>query len=278
MVKKRTILESRNPPAPPEHGYPRPQLERDGWISLNGPWQFALDPEARWRTPVQVAWDATILVPFSPETLLSGIGDTGFYRRCWYRESLRGPAARLGRAPAAPLRRGRLRGDGLGQRLAGRPPRGRLHAVHIDITDLLRPLPRGRPGRRSSCAPTTIPHDLAKPRGKQDWQLEPHSIWYPRTTGIWQTVWLERVPATWIGSIRWTPSLERWEIGFEACAGRRAARTAAAGRASSGPATSSWPTTPTRSSPARSIAGSRSPTRGSTTSATSCSGAPRARR
>ena len=39
------------------------------------------------------------------------------------------------------------------------------------------------------------PLDLAKPRGKQDWLLEPHSIWYPRTTGIWQTVWLERVPS-----------------------------------------------------------------------------------
>ena len=40
------------------------------------------------------------------------------------------------------------------------------------------------------------PADLTKPRGKQDWQLEPHSIWYPRTTGIWQTVWLETVPVT----------------------------------------------------------------------------------
>ena len=60
------------------------------------------------------------------------------------------------------------------------------------------------------------PHDLSKPRGKQDWQLHPHSIWYPRTTGIWQTVWLERVPATCIGSVRWTPNVERWEIGFEA--------------------------------------------------------------
>jgi hypothetical protein len=60
------------------------------------------------------------------------------------------------------------------------------------------------------------PHDLAKPRGKQDWQLRPHAIWYPRTTGIWQTVWLERVPATRIGHVRWTPCLERWEIGFEA--------------------------------------------------------------
>src|SRR5512133_2830523 len=60
------------------------------------------------------------------------------------------------------------------------------------------------------------PSDLAKPRGKQDWQLKPHSIWYPRTTGIWQTVWMERVPDTHIQELRWTPSLQRWEIGLEA--------------------------------------------------------------
>ena len=59
------------------------------------------------------------------------------------------------------------------------------------------------------------PHDLTKPRGKQDWQLEPHSIWYPRTSGIWQTVWLERVPATRIGRIAYTPDLTRWEIGIQ---------------------------------------------------------------
>jgi hypothetical protein len=60
------------------------------------------------------------------------------------------------------------------------------------------------------------PSDLAKPRGKQDWQRKPHSIWYPRTTGIWQTVWLEPVPDTRIQRVRWTPSLERWEIALEA--------------------------------------------------------------
>jgi beta-galactosidase/beta-glucuronidase len=59
------------------------------------------------------------------------------------------------------------------------------------------------------------PLDLTKPRGKQDWQLEPHSIWYPRTTGIWQTVWLEVVPAVSIAQVRWTPSLECWEIAVE---------------------------------------------------------------
>src|SRR5207248_2776796 len=60
------------------------------------------------------------------------------------------------------------------------------------------------------------PQDLTKPRGKQDWQLKPHSIWYYRTTGIWQTVWLEPVPAAWMSKVRWTPSLERWELGLEA--------------------------------------------------------------
>ena len=60
------------------------------------------------------------------------------------------------------------------------------------------------------------PADLAKPRGKQDWQLEPHSIWYPRTTGIWQTVWLERVSHTYISKLRWTPFFEGFEIGCEA--------------------------------------------------------------
>lgn len=60
------------------------------------------------------------------------------------------------------------------------------------------------------------PHELNKPRGKQDWQLEPHSIWYPRTTGIWQTVWIEEVPRTYIQKIRWTPHVEGFALTFEA--------------------------------------------------------------
>ena len=71
----------------------------------------------------------------------------------------------------------------------------------------------------------TIQLDLAKPRGKQDWKLESHSIWYCRTTGIWQSVWLEVVPANFIQSLRWTSNLKRWEIGLAAqiggCSRRR---------------------------------------------------------
>ena len=60
------------------------------------------------------------------------------------------------------------------------------------------------------------PLDLAKPRRKQDWQREPHSIWYPPTTGIWQTLWLEQVASTYIQKLRWTPFFDGFEIGCEA--------------------------------------------------------------
>jgi hypothetical protein len=56
------------------------------------------------------------------------------------------------------------------------------------------------------------PLDLAKPRGKQDWHEQAPSIWYPRTTGIWQSVWLEVVPPVRLASLRWTPDLERGEV------------------------------------------------------------------
>ncbi|HEV2846245.1 MAG TPA: glycoside hydrolase family 2 TIM barrel-domain containing protein [Thermoanaerobaculia bacterium] len=194
-----------------EHGYPRPMLQRASWTSLNGPWDFALDPQARWRTPADVKWKGTILVPFSPETAASGVGDTGFYRRVWYRRTFDAP---------------RLRKDhrlllhfGAVDWAASVWINGCLAACHeggytpftVDLTDLL-----GEGPQTIEVRADDDPQDLAKPRGKQDWKLEPHSIWYPRTTGIWQTVWLETVPSTWIGSLRWTPSLERWELGFEA--------------------------------------------------------------
>ena len=73
-------------------GYPRPQLRRQTWHSLNGDWDFALDPAARWASPAEVQWDRQIRVPFSPETRASGIADTGFYRRCWYRCHVQVPA------------------------------------------------------------------------------------------------------------------------------------------------------------------------------------------
>ncbi|MGH2344190.1 MAG: glycoside hydrolase family 2 protein, partial [Chloroflexota bacterium] len=56
---------------------------------------------------------------------------------------------------------------------------------------------------------------LAQPRGKQDWREEPHAIWYHRTTGIWQPIWLEVVHPTHITNLRWTPSTDPGALGLD---------------------------------------------------------------
>ena len=191
--------------------YPRPQLRRAGWVSLDGAWDFALDPEARWTRPDEVAWDRRIVVPFAPETPASGVGETGFLRACWYRRTFEAPA--LGPSERLLLRFGAVDYAATvwidGQPAGGHD--GGYTPFAVDVTPFL-----------TGPGPCTVivraeddPHDLAKPRGKQDWQRQPHSIWYPRTTGIWQTVWLERLPATSIETLRWTSNLEAWEIGVE---------------------------------------------------------------
>jgi beta-galactosidase/beta-glucuronidase len=191
-------------------GYPRPQLQRERWYSLNGPWDFALDPDGIWRNANQVDWSERITVPFAPEAASSGIGHTGFFRACWYRRRCELP-------PRSPGERWILHfgavdwsatiwinGTYAGQHAGGYTP------FHFDVTELV---------SDSNCEIVVRaeddPDDLAKPRGKQDWQLEPHSIWYPRTTGIWQTVWLEKVPATRIGRLAFTPNLAHWEVGVQ---------------------------------------------------------------
>ncbi len=194
-------------------GYPRPQLRRLEWSSLNGWWDFELDVEAELTQPSQVPWSRQILVPFSPETERSGVRDTGLYRACWYRRRFH--AAELPAGMRLILHFGAvdyhatvwLNGTRLGDHEGGYAP------FSFDITEHLEAaLPEQEIVLRVEDDPT----DLEKPRGKQDWQLNPHSIWYPRTTGIWQSVWLERVPAMRLSELTWTSNVERWEIGLDA--------------------------------------------------------------
>ncbi len=214
------VLDSSPPPTPgsgaPEGdplGYPRPQLRRDSWQSLNGEWQFALDHDASVSRPSQVEWLQRIVVPFAPETSQSGIADTGLYRACWYRRWFGSPP--LAADERLILHFGAvdyhatvwLNGVRLGEHEGGYAP------FSFDVTDHLDP---AASEQELVVRAEDDPTDLEKPRGKQDWQLNPHSIWYPRTTGIWQTVWLERVPVTRLTSLTWTSNVERWEISLDA--------------------------------------------------------------
>ncbi len=195
-----------------QFGYPRPQLVRDQWVCLNGTWDFAIDADARWRVPDEVKWDLRVQVPFAPETRASGIGDTGFYRAVWYRRTFTPPP--LPEGGRLILHCGAVDTSAIvwvNGSIVFRH-RGGYTPFQADITDVL---VHDRP-QTIVIRAEDDPQDLTKPRGKQDWHLTPHSIWYPRTSGIWQTVWLEPLPPTSIERIRWTPCLPRWEIFFEA--------------------------------------------------------------
>ena len=80
-------------PAHPRPEHPRPQLVRERWASLNGEWEFERDPgDTGWeRGLVGVPLSARILVPFAPESTLSGIGDTDFHEAVWYRRTIDAP-------------------------------------------------------------------------------------------------------------------------------------------------------------------------------------------
>jgi beta-galactosidase/beta-glucuronidase len=193
--------------------YPRPQLRRQRWTSLNGRWRFAFDAAARYHHPKEIPeWPLEIEVPFAPESKRSGIGDTGFHRACWYAREFevpdvtgirrRGDRVLLHFGAVDYHARAWLNDMPVVEHEGGHTP------FSADITSCL----EESGTQRLTVRAEDDPHDLEKPRGKQDWRLEPHSIWYPRTTGIWQTVWFEVVPKTYIESIRWTPNLERWEL------------------------------------------------------------------
>ena len=192
-------------------GYPRPQLERPEWTPLNGPWRFVFDDARGWRHPSDVPdWPLTIEVPFPPESTASGIASTGFHACCWYQREFDAPAGegRLFLRFGAVDHSARVWVNGL----FACAHEGGHTPFSADITDLL----RDDGPQVITVAVHDDPQDLTQPRGKQDWKPEPHGIWYPRTTGIWQTVWLERVPVQRVEKLRWTPIVDTFAIELEA--------------------------------------------------------------
>ncbi len=174
-------------------GHPFPQLRRSGWRSLDGDWDFAYDDN---RTgvadglPASGAHERTIRVPFPPESSLSGVGDTSYHPVVWYSRTISAEdtaAAGLGEQGGRLI----LHLDSVDYRatvwidgnLVGAHEGGHV-PFEIDVTDALAEGDEHLLVVRAEDEPL----DVAQPRGKQEWQVEPHGIWYSRTTGIWQTV------------------------------------------------------------------------------------------
>jgi beta-galactosidase/beta-glucuronidase len=196
-------------------GHPRPQLVRDGWIDLCGPWQFAHDDgdvgvREGWATRRE-PFTRTIQVPFPPESRASGVHEPGFHPVVWYRRSFTVTAEQ--RAGGLLLHFGAVdyraqvwvNGQLVAQHEGGHTP------FSAEIGGAL----RAEGEQEVVVRAEDRPDDLAQPRGKQDWELHPHRIWYHRTTGIWQPVWLEPVPHLHIAELRWTPDLDRGLLGLQ---------------------------------------------------------------
>ncbi len=180
--------------------YPRPQMVRDNWINLNGLWDFAIVPETNTRP---VSYQGKILVPFPVESALSGVGKpVGKENQLWYRRTVRIPSSM--RKGTVLLHFGAVdwkcevfvNGSQAGTHEGGYDP------FSFDVTKLI----KGSGDQEIVVAVSDPTDDGPQPRGKQ--VNEPKSIWYTPVTGIWQTVWLESVPQTYIRSTRQTPDLD----------------------------------------------------------------------
>lgn len=204
LLTRWSALVDRSAPHP-EH--PRPQLVRDRWMSLNGPWEYAIRPlDAGLTFPATP--DGTILVPYPLESPLSGVAGTiGKDQRLLCRRTFT-----VAHAPGQRVllhfeavdwgAKVFLNGRHLGDHTGGFEP------FSFDITDALRVASDAAPNELLVTVwdPCDEESEHEPPRGKQ--VRNPSGIWYTSVTGIWQTVWLEWVPERSIERVTFAPRLE----------------------------------------------------------------------
>jgi hypothetical protein len=197
--------------------HPSPQRRRAGWFDLSGPWGFAYDDadigqSAGWYADAQ-PFDRTIQVPYPPEAPLSGIHDPSYHPVVWYRRTFRlGDVGGYAHGRRLLLHFGAVDYSArvwLNGRLVDRHEGGHS-SFTVDITDSLVPGDEQVLVVRAEDQPL----DLTQPRGKQFWEPVPARIWYHRTSGIWQPVWLESVGTTYIDNLAWTPDPRRGRLGM----------------------------------------------------------------
>ena len=187
----------------PRSEYPRPQFVREGWMNLNGTWQFEIDHgnSGRKRGLLEKkTLEREILVPFCPESKLSGVGYTDFMAAVWYKRSFTLPVEAAGKrvilhfGAVDYLTEVWVNGKSVGTHKGG------YNSFCFDITDALC---EGE-NEITVCAQddTRSPH---QPSGKQSPKYESFGCFYTRTTGIWQTVWLEWVDPCYIKEVYLTP-------------------------------------------------------------------------
>ncbi|GLQ58008.1 glycoside hydrolase family 2 protein [Devosia nitrariae] len=194
---------------------PNPQFRRERWYDLCGAWGFAHDDADRgagenWAEKPDV-FTRTINVPFPPESTASGIAASGYHPVVWYRRSFEAPVIAAGER--LQLHFGAVdyaatvwvNGQCVASHEGGHVP------FHADITHALVEGDEQIVVVRAEDQPL----DVRFPRGKQDWLESPHNIWYHRTTGIWQPVWLAVVPDLHVTDLHFVPDITQSRVRCE---------------------------------------------------------------
>ncbi len=187
--------------------YPRPIMERGDWLNLNGLWKYAIQPVGKQQP---TSFEGDILVPFAVESSLSGVQKrVGKDNELWYQREFTVPTK--WKNSKVLLHFGAVdwkadvwvNGMKVGQHIGGYTP------FSFDITPAL------TSGSNTLVVKVWDPTDEGyQPRGKQ--VNNPHGIWYTPVTGIWQTVWLEPVPETYIKNLKITPDIDKNVLVVEA--------------------------------------------------------------
>jgi len=198
----------------PRPEYPQPQFQRGEWQSLNGKWEFEFDDanaglDANWAISMK-KFSRSIVVPYCFESKLSGIGDTSFHPWIWYRRTFTVPAdwknkrVLLNFGAVDYRARVWVNNQVVGDHEGGSVP------FKFDIT------PHVKPGRNTvTVRIEDPPTDRYIPRGKQYWEPKSRGIFYTRTSGIWQPVWIEAAGASYLRSLRINPTndgVARFEV------------------------------------------------------------------
>ncbi|MFC4618977.1 glycoside hydrolase family 2 protein [Camelliibacillus cellulosilyticus] len=194
--------------------HPRPQFTRKDWINLNGTWAFSFDDENKGE---KEGWfgthpfGQTIEVPYTYETKASGIGDETFHPYVWYQRTLDIPEALRSNNRVLLHFNGSdyLTKVWVNGHLVGRH-QGGYTKFSFDITDVLKD-----DGAQDLVVKVEDSLSCEQPRGKQRWIGKNFGCWYVQTTGIWQTVWLEFVPETYLASVKITPDADNGAVCFE---------------------------------------------------------------
>ena len=193
--------------------YPRPQFVRENWLNLNGTWEFEIDHGASGEERQLFCADHLddhIEVPFCPESKLSGVGYTDFMASVWYRRTFEVPEEWAGKRVL--LHFGAvdydcsawINGIKIGTHQGG------SSSFTFEITQALQ---AGKNVIVVNALDDT--RSMLQPLGKQSFDYYSHNCNYTRTTGIWQTVWLEAVPATYMERPRLTPDLDNSSLHIE---------------------------------------------------------------